>query len=775
MNHALRVLEFGLVIERLVSHCETPLGAELCAELAPTFKADEVWERLGATGEGHQLLAGDPPPSLAALHDPRELFNRAGKGGALDGLEVYRCAAALGVMRQLRAYFRTKGQITLAAFGEVMPDYARLEEKLLSAVSSGGDVLDSASPHLASLRTRKGVASQRVVERVQSYLGGKSREWLSDPIYTVRDGRYVLPVKSEYKSRIKGIVHDTSGSGATVFVEPDDVLQLGNALREIELAERDEVLRILAELSAKIGGVAKEAIGGVEAASAVDSVFARARLAYADRGSMPRRVEGHFIALHGARHPLLNTEKVVPLDIEVGQGASVLITGPNTGGKTVAIKAVGLAVAMAQSGLFPPALDVRLAPFAGLWADIGDEQSLQQSLSTFSGHLRNIAEALRGAQAGALVLFDELGAGTDPAEGSALAMAILERLHSVGCAILASTHYGELKAFAYETAGFTNAAMEFDVKTLQPTYRLMMGAAGASQALRIAERYGIPKELIESAKVGLGRQAQNVSALIEELDRAQRLARTAQSEADRRIAELRKAETETSKKLAEAEERRAQARRRGAEAIDDALREIRLEAARVLEELKKDPTQAGFARAKKALAELDDVGRSFAADLGPKKSAPPVDPVTLKRGMTVRIDGYPQIGLLLEAPSGKSASVQLGSLKMTVPVAKVRPVDEKPSAAARPRTNLGFSRAQTAATEIHLRARRAEDAEDELTRFLDDALLAGLPNVRIVHGKGEGILRKMTHDLLRRHKGVRSFRDGEPGEGGAGVTIAVFE
>ena len=641
------------------------------------------------TGEAHQLLADDPPPSLAALHDPRQLFNRAAKGGTLEGIEVYRCAAALGVMRQLRTYFRTKGQIGLAAFAESMPDYARLEEKLLSAVSSGGDVLDSASPHLASLRARKGAASQRVVERIQSYLGGKSREWLSDPIYTVRDGRYVLPVKAEYKSRIKGIVHDTSGSGATVFVEPDDVLQLGNALREIELAERDEVLRILAELSQKLGAIAADAIGGVEAASTVDSVFARARLAYSDRGSMPRRVEGHFIALHGARHPLLESEKVVPLDIEVGQGASVLITGPNTGGKTVAIKTVGLAVAMAQSGLFPPALDVRLAPFAGLWADIGDEQSLQQSLSTFSGHLKNIAEALRGAGKGALVLFDELGAGTDPAEGSALAMAILVRLHEVGCAMLASTHYGELKAFAYETPGFTNAAMEFDMKTLRPTYKLLMGAAGASQALRIAERYGIPKDLVEAARDGLGRQAQNVSALIEELDRAQRLARTAQSEADRRIAELRKTEAETSKKLAEAEERRANARRRGAEAIDDALREIRLEAVSVFEELKKDPTQAGFAKAKKALADLDDVGRAFAADLGPKKPLAPVDPVTLTRGMSVRIDGYPQIGLLLEAPSGKSASVQLGSMKMTVPVAKafVRSTRSRSQPPARGRTS----------------------------------------------------------------------------------------
>ncbi len=759
MNHALQVLEFDRITERLVSHCETPHGAELCLDLVPTFKPEEVWDRLNATNEAHQLLANDPPPSMAALHDPRQMFDRAGKGGVLDGLEVYRCAAALGVMRQLKSYLKTKHNIGLAAYTEALPEAGKIEEKVMNSVSSGGDVLDNASPTLASLRARKAGAAQRVVERIQSYLSGKARDWLSDPIYTVRDGRYVLPMKAEYKGRIKGIVHDTSGSGATVYVEPDDVLQLGNALREIELAERDEVRRILTQLSSMLGGVAKEAIVGVDAASALDAIFARARLAYADRGSMPQRVEGCFIGLQGARHPLLETEKVVPLDIEIGQGAGVLITGPNTGGKTVAMKSVGLAVAMAHSGLFPLALDVRLGPFSGLWADIGDEQSLQQSLSTFSGHLKNIGEALKSVTPGALVLLDELGAGTDPAEGAALAMAVLQRLNMEGCAILASTHYGELKAFAYETPGFTNAAMEFDVKTLRPTYKLLMGAAGASQALRIAERYGIPKDVVEAAREGLGRQAQNVSKMLEELDRSQKLARTAQGEADRRISELRKAEAETSRKLAEAEERRSQARQRGAEAIEDALRMIRLEAATIFETLRQSPTAEGFAKAKQALADLDQMGHAVADEIGPKRTAkPPADLKSLQKGASVKIDGYTQTGVLLETPNGKSATVQLGAIKMTVPVVKIRPSDEKVVATPKARTNLGFSRAQTAQTEIHLRARRYEEAEEELTKFLDEAMLAGLPSVRIVHGKGEGILRKMTREVLRRHKGVGAFQ-----------------
>jgi DNA mismatch repair protein MutS2 len=775
MSHALQVIEYARVVERLVSHCETPAGMAYCADLLPVFVAEEVWELLGATGEAYELLANDPPPTLSTLGDPRQSFERAAKGGELDGIEVYKCGAALGTLRRLKSYLRGKPQRQLAVYADVLPDHPNLEEAIFSAITGGGDILDSASQALASIRARRTATAQRVIERIQSYVSGRSREWLSDPIYTTRDGRYVLPVKSEYRSRIKGIVHDTSSSGATVFIEPDDVLQLGNALREVEIAEREEVRRILRAFATRLGAVGLEAIGGVEAASKVDAIFARARLAYADGGSMPQQTSGQFIALHGARHPLIERTTAVPLDLEVGQGAGLLITGPNTGGKTVAIKTVGLAVAMAQSGLFPPALDVRLGPFTGLWADIGDEQSLQQSLSTFSGHLKNIAAALAGAQPGALVLFDELGAGTDPAEGAALAIAILKRLQKTGCAVLASTHYGELKAFAYETEGFQNAAMEFNAKTLQPTYRLLMGAAGASQALRIAERYGIPADLVAEAREGLGNQAMNLSQVMEELDRAQKLARTAQGEADRRLAELRKAEADLSRKLADAEERRAQARRRGAEAIDDALREIRLEAASLFDQLKRDPSQAGFERTRKQLAELDQVGRDLASEIGPAPAAPQGATGPLAKGMSVRVEGYQQVGTLIDEPSGKSVTVQLGNIRMKVLAASLRPVEDAVADKPRPKKNLGFQRAQTASTEIHLRAQRAEQAEEQLQKFLDDAELAGLDRVRIVHGKGMGILRKVTREVLRKHHGIASFRDGEPSEGGEGVTVAVLK
>jgi DNA mismatch repair protein MutS2 len=783
LGHALRVLEFSRVLERLSEQTETPLAAGRAIDVVPTFDPDAVWGLLEETNEAYRLLASDPPPSLRGLRDPRDAFRRAARGGVLEGIEVYRCAECLATQRRLRTYLLGKADLPrLGDFGHALAEQPRLEERLLASVDVDGEVLDGASPALAQLRAKKAAAAARIVERIQSYVSGRTREWLSDAVYTVRDGRFVLPLKAENRGKIKGIVHDTSATGATVFLEPEDVVALGNALREAEAAERAEIVRILTELSQRLGAVADEAIRGVEAASAVDLIFARGRFAFVSRGAMPTALRTPGLRLENAKHPLIEPTEAVPLTLEVGQGSSVLITGPNTGGKTVAIKTAGLAVAMAQSGLFPVALDCALGPFTGLWADIGDEQSLQQSLSTFSGHVKNIAEALRGMGAGCLMLFDEIGAGTDPAEGAALAIALLKTMAEAGCAILASTHYGELKQFAYETPGFTNAAMEFDAKTLRPTYRLLMGSPGASQALRIAERHGIPRPVIELAREGLGQQSQNLSAMMEELDRAQKHARKAQSEADRRLAELRTTQEEASKKLAEAEEIRATVRRRAAETLELALREIRLEAAKIFDDLKKDPSRENIERARIQLKELQTVGGEFASELGavekPRAATPvPRAPRTLAKGQMVQVDGYPQAGTLLTEPTGKTVQVQMGVLKLMVPVEKVRPAGkeaETPTVKVARAPNLGLARAQTAATEIHLRQMRAEEAEEDLAKFLDEAVLAGLPSVRIVHGKGHGILRQVTQRMLRGHPHVKGFRDGEPGEGGHGVTIATF-
>jgi DNA mismatch repair protein MutS2 len=776
--HAFQVLEFDAVKERLQGHCETSLGAASAEELVPTFDSAKVWELLAVTGEAHDALAKHQVPSLGAMRDVRQALKVASKGGVLGGQELFLIADTLMAMRNIRAFLlaHKADMPRLAPLGDCLPEARRLEEQLFDSLEPDGTVKDGASPALSTLRQKRKTTTHRIQERIQSYSTGKTRELLSDPIYTVRDGRYVIPLKAENRGKIRGIVHDTSSSGQTIFVEPEDVLQLGNSLREIEASERAEVQRILGQLSAKVGAVASEAIGGIEAAAEIDLAFSKARLAFQMKGTMPQPQGVHWLQVQGGKHPLLDPETTVPLDLAVGIGSSVLITGPNTGGKTVAIKTIGLFVLMAQSGLMPPALDVRLGPFTQVWADIGDEQSLEQSLSTFSGHIKNIAEALRHFKRGALVLLDEVGAGTDPAEGATLAQSILQELSDRGGAILASTHYGELKAFAYNTPGFQNAAMEFDQKNFRPTFRLLMGAPGASQALRIAERYGIPKGIVERAREGLGVQAQDMAAMMEQLEQSQRLARTAQSEADRRIDELRKAEQRAARKLAEAEEIRKTAHSKAHEVIEAALREIRLEASNIFEELKKAPADARSLQAgRDKLRQLQDVGQEFADEFLPKaKPGSGPDPNAMRKGMSVRIDGYSQVGTLVDAPKGNSALVQMGALKITVPVSQLTPVASSPTAGVKPRASMGLQKALNVTTELHLRHMRAEEAIRDLEKFIDDALLAGLPTVRIIHGKGEGILRKVTQEFLRKHPGVASFRDGEPTEGGHGATIATF-
>ena len=771
--HAFRVLEFQAVRDRLAAACETPLAQAAAEALRPAFRADEAWYLVELTREAHEALAKHSVPSLRAVRDPRQPLRRAEKGGVLGGLELRQIGEALATMRSVKTFLTARREDfpKLYPFSESLPEHRDVEDRLLDSLEGDGSMRDDASPALASIRGRKKQAAYRIQERIQTYTS-RYRELLSDPIYTVRDGRYVVPLKAENRGKIKGIVHDTSSTGQTLFVEPEDVLQLGNALRELEAEERGEEARILGLLSKSVGRIAAEATGGVEAASHLDLAFSKARMAYDMKGCLPRPQPGSaFVAIQGGRHPLLDPEVAVPLDIEVGRGASVLITGPNTGGKTVAIKAVGLTVLMAQSGLFPPALDVRLAPFTGVWADIGDEQSLEQSLSTFSGHIRNIADALRKLEDGALILLDEIGAGTDPAEGAALAKAILADMSDRGATVLASTHYGELKAFAYNVPGFTNAAMEFDPRTLRPTYRLLMGTPGASQALRIAERYGIPAPVVETARTSLGSEAQDLALMLERLEAAQRQARLAQSEADRRAAALKKDEAVAKRKLAEADEIRRTANEKAQAVIEAALREIRLEAARLFDEIKSAGKATDAAR--QGLKDLDAAGTELARSFAPKvrrpKDAPPV-----RKGARVRLAGHSQVGQVLDDPKEGRVPVQLGTLRMTVPVASLEPVDKAPQEIVKARPNIRLAKALTASPEVDLRHLRAEEAVRELERFLDDAALGGLERVRIVHGKGEGVLRSAVQGALRENRAVAGYRDGDATEGGAGVTVATL-
>ncbi len=779
MSHAEEVLEFPRIREMLLAGCETPYGMALAERLVPAFDRPTISQRIESTAEALLFLRTGRPPSLRAAKDYANALTRTEKGGDASGEDLAGIGLALTALRTMRSallHLDDDDSPHLTTLARRLPELRPLEARLTDALESDGAVRDAASPTLQTIRSRKRAAAARVLEKIQSYVTGPSRSLLSDPIYTLRDGRYVIPLKAENRGKIKGIVHDTSATGHTIYLEPEPVLQLANALREVESIEREEERRILKTLSAEVGGSAASIAEGLLAAGEIDLLLAKARLGLTLDASVasllpdgPARLE-----IRSGRHPLLTRDTAVPLDLALGEGDSILITGPNTGGKTVAMKTVGLAVLMTQAGLPFPASEIRLAPFAQIWADIGDEQSLQQSLSTFSGHLKNIAEALQAVRPGALLLFDEIGAGTDPAEGAALAIALLEAFHARGACLLASTHYGELKTFAASAPGFQNASMEFDVKSLRPTYRLRVGTPGASHALRIAERYGIPKEIVERAKEGLSSGHLDLAGALENLEQAQRQARRAQGEADRRLAELRHKESDAARKLAEAEEIRRTARERLASEVEAALRSLRLEATELFETLRSTDRNETKKReeTREKLSSVQEKGSFLKQSLQnavPERSAN----TPLAKGASVRIRSLGQTGTLLEEPTGKTVLVQVGPMRLTAKVGDLDPVASAPSL-PKPRRNLGLEKAQSIRPELHLRRMRAEEAIEELERFLDDALLAGLSSLRIVHGKGEGVLRKVTREFLQKHPSVASFREGETGEGGSGVTIATL-
>ena len=746
------------------------MGSEIALSLQPSFAEQEIWEQLDQTAEAFDLLGTNPPPNINGVHDVRGPLKLASKGAMLGGNEIYQIGYAHSAIRTMREYLE-KAQTQKIEFIGLESD-PKIEREILFAFESDGSIKDEASPALGELRRKKRTAQARIIERIQAYTSGPNRDLLSDPIYTVRQGRYVIPLKAEYKGRIKGIIHDTSATGSTIFLEPDDVLNAANAARQIETQEREEEKRLLTLFSRKVGNIATITIGALTELGKVDITFAKARLGAEMRAQVPIRTSGHHIEVKSGRHPLLDPNSVIPTDIELGGEQSVLITGPNTGGKTVAIKAVGLFVAMMQSGLLPPALHCRFGHFTQLWADIGDEQSIEQSLSTFSAHLKNIASALNNLKTGALILLDEIGAGTDPAEGAALAQSILLEFQSKGGTVLASTHYGELKAFAFSTVGFINASMEFDQKTLRPTYRLILGAAGASQALRIAERYGIQPHVVERAKEGLSTQQRDIAEMLQNLENAQKQARAAQSEADRKLGELKQLEAVAERKLQDAEDIRKRANERAKDAIDSELRNIRIEAEELFEQVKKGKGTVQDAREK--IRAIDHKGKHLAKPFQPKKTVESTQ-VALKKGDHVSVLGFQQNGVLLEDPSGREVLVQMGIAKMKIDIRKLIPTGAKPTQATSNKHKLGLNKTMNAKTEITLRHKRAEEAIQELERFIDDALLGNVPWVRIVHGKGEGVLRQVTQEFLRKHKDVKSVRDGDATEGGQGVTIATFK
>jgi DNA mismatch repair protein MutS2 len=821
-SKTLTVIEYRKVLERLAAHCDFSASQALARQLEPTTSFELACARQQETTEARKLLALHDL-TIGGAHDIRPKVDLARHGGVLDAPDLLDVKSTLISCRELKKtlekmepQFPRIGGLALG-----LPNPVGIVDSISRTISDKGEVLDSASVKLAGLRREMRVAHERLMSRLQKYItDGKTVSMLQDTLITQRDGRYVIPLRSEFKGQLKSIVHDQSASGATLFVEPLAVVEMNNAYRELQLAERDEVRKVLAELSAQVGIAATEIISGVEALAELDLAFAKAKYAEEIHASEPllhpldgdkkpikgKQAKGEqepaqdaqnaqtpnpgvVIRLFQARHPLLDPHTVVPLDIDLAPGTfALVITGPNTGGKTVTLKTVGLMAAMAQSGLHIPVQSgSELSMFQDLHADIGDEQSIEQSLSTFSGHITNIIRILKDADNRVLVILDELGAGTDPQEGAALARAILSHLLARGVTTFVATHYPELKTFAHGTTGVVNASLEFDVKTLRPTYKLTIGLPGRSNALAIATRLGLPQEIIAAAKSEINPLDLRADKMLDDIRRQRNQTSREREKAEKAKQRADATQLELEKRLEHIEDERRQV-------LEKARAEGELEVAILQQQIDTLKEQMKKARqpldAIKAVEEQMEILEEKVQQPTARQSVPKqVSPGTLKLGERVFLRTIKAEGVITSL-SESDAEVQVGALRVRAKLSDLARPSEEPDAGppketgrkrrikqavanieAGPSTHISITSASPG-MELDLRGQNSEDALDMLDDYLDRAYLSGMPFVRIIHGKGTGKLRESVRGMLKDHPHVASFEEGHQSEGGAGVTVA---
>jgi DNA mismatch repair protein MutS2 len=802
-SKTLQVLDFPKILARLADFCDFSGSADLARTLTPTPELEEARVRLSETTEARKLIVTSDL-TIGGAHDVREQVDLCAHGGVLDPKEMLDVQSTLVSMRDLHRYFEKHAQDfpRLADIGYRLPAPTGLIEAISRCITDTGEVADNASPKLYDLRRQVRVAHDRLMNRLQRYLTDPTTaSKLQDAVITQRDGRYVIPLRAEFKGQVKSIIHDQSSTGATLFVEPLAVVELNNAYREAQIAERDEVRRILAALSGEVGALAGEIVPGVNALAELDLAFAKAKYAEAVHGSEPvlHKMDDRrwttddgkssivnrqsSICLLNARHPLLDPETVVPITIDPVAGTfSIVITGPNTGGKTVTLKTVGLMAVMAQSGLHIPAQSGSELPcFHAIYADIGDEQSIEQSLSTFSGHITNIVHILKKADKRALVILDELGAGTDPQEGAALARAIMSHLLGQGITTFVATHYPELKTFAHTTPGVVNASLEFNVQTLRPTYKLTIGLPGRSNALAIAQRLGLPQEIIEAAKGEINPDDLRADKLIGDIHRQRKIAFKESEKAERARSEARKLERQLEERLEKIEEERqkvlAQARAEGELEVEVLKTQLK----KLKEELKRahQPLDALEAIEEKVEAAEEKIQRPVKR----RKTKDERPSSTVRRPLSVGdkviLKSLGKEGVVT-ALDDEEAEVQAGPLRMRVPLEELKrkeeTVDDRPQTAEKQKSSIVHRPSSILSAspglELDLRGLMSEDALDRLEAYLDKASMAGMPFVRIIHGKGTGKLRAVVREALKEHPHVRSFEEGGPKEGGEGVTVA---
>ncbi|RCX19388.1 DNA mismatch repair protein MutS2 [Anaerobacterium chartisolvens] len=790
-ERTIKILEFDKIVDQLAGMAASGMGKEIALALLPCQTLTKVQQLLNETSDAVSFIVRKGSPPLGGIHDIRASLKRAEVGAVLSPGELLKIADVLRASRNLKAYgsgdVQLKEENAVNSLISCLATNRRIEDRISIAIVSEEEISDSASPALGSIRRQIRDAQNSIKDKLNDIIrSSRYQKFMQESIVTMRGDRYVVPVKQEHRSEIQGLVHDSSSSGATLFIEPIAVVEANNNIKQLKVKEQAEIERILYELTAEVSEILPELSANVSILAKLDFIFAKAKLSVNYKCVCPALNSRGRVTIKKGRHPLLDPRTVVPVDFWIGDSfRTLVITGPNTGGKTVSLKTVGLFTLMAQAGLHIPANEgTEINVFDSVFADIGDEQSIEQSLSTFSSHMKNIVNILGEASGNSLVLFDELGAGTDPAEGAALAMSILECLHQAGCISIATTHYSELKIYAMSTNGVENACCEFDVRTLRPTYKLLIGVPGKSNAFAISSRLGLSEDIIQRAKEFLTQEDIKFEDLLMSIE-----GNRTRTEEERIKAESYRLEIEGLKNQLEEQKKRLDSQkdkvlREAKESARRILVDAKREAGEILSELKRIETERQNAEREKEVENLktrlknkiNKIEDSLTETLIPKQGyAKP--PKNLKPGDSVLIISLNQKGTVVNPPGNDGeALIQAGIMKINVHVTNLRLMDEQklqPSSVGM--AKIGVSKSKTIAPEIDLRGMTMDEAEEIVDKYLDDAAIAGLHEVTVIHGKGTGALRSGIHRFLKSHGHVEAYRLGKYGEGETGVTVVALK
>lgn len=779
----LTTLEFNKIKQKLQPYLRTDMGQELAQALVPVAKRDQVQQRLDETKDGADLLRVKGGLPIAQLQSVAPSLKRLDIGGNLNGPELAAISRNLQATSSVLRFFRDLDlPFQLRALPHLIEQLVGLPEQtqmLRRSIDSDGTVLDEASTKLAAIRKTIHSTETQIRSKMDEYTHGSNAKYLTEPIVTIRDERYVVPVRSEYKHQFGGIIHDQSASGQTFYVEPQSVLNLNNKLRQDQLAEKQEIERIFAELSVMLAPYTNELRHNQTVMGQLDFINAKAHYAAEIKATEPIINANNEVALRQARHPLIDQKKVVSNDIAIGKDyQAIVVTGPNTGGKTITLKTLGLIQLMAQAGLFIPAAEEsQIGIFREVFADIGDEQSIEQNLSTFSAHMDNIIQILDQVNDQDLVLFDELGAGTDPQEGASLAIAILDYLGGVGAYVVASTHYPELKLYGYERPGTINASMEFDVESLQPTYRLLIGVPGRSNAFDISKRLGMPEAIVAAAQALMNDASQDLNNMINDLEQQRKQTEAAGIELQQQLADATELHQELSHAWADFNAQRDQLMSKAEDKADELVNDAQKQADEVIDELRQmrltgrtDVKENQLIDAKGKLNKLHperQLAHNRVLQRAKKKQE-------LSVGDDVKVLSYGQTGVITQKFNDKQFEVQVGIIKMKLPARDLEKIKPEKTAPQRHIVTVRGSNSHVA-TQLDLRGQRYEEALANLDQYIDSALLAGYETVTIVHGKGTGAIRQGVQDYLKRNRRVKKYEYAPASAGGNGATLVYFK